>query len=105
GRPQSRSPATAQREARGRSALLPTVSYTRCWDTIRVAGCSHRATWRIQNRRGSNRRWMKVQWQVTQAQDPQGPHTTSSSARHRLRSLNVSPSIRSMKMPGLNNDG
>ncbi|MGO8055493.1 hypothetical protein AB9E30_35055, partial [Rhizobium leguminosarum] len=25
---------------------------------------SHRATWRIQNRRGSNRRWMKVQWQV-----------------------------------------
>ncbi|PDS33659.1 hypothetical protein CO660_31230 [Rhizobium sp. L9] len=34
GRPQSRSPATAQREARGRSALLPPVSYTRCWDTI-----------------------------------------------------------------------
>ncbi|NKM14620.1 hypothetical protein GFL85_27000, partial [Rhizobium laguerreae] len=27
--------------------------------------CSHRATWRIQNRRGSSRRWMKVQWQVT----------------------------------------
>ncbi|TBY12098.1 hypothetical protein E0J21_06535, partial [Rhizobium laguerreae] len=27
-------------------------------------GCSHRATWRIQNRRGSSRRWMKVQWQV-----------------------------------------
>ncbi|MDE8763546.1 hypothetical protein PZB21_31025, partial [Rhizobium sp. CBK13] len=36
GRPQSRSPATAQREARGHSALLPPVSYTRCWDTIRV---------------------------------------------------------------------
>ncbi|PDT06573.1 hypothetical protein CO655_32025, partial [Rhizobium sp. M1] len=59
----------------------------------------------VHRRRGSNRRWMKVQWQVTQAQDPQGPHTTSSSARHRLRSLNVSPSIRSMKTPGLNNDG
>ncbi|NKN09967.1 hypothetical protein GFL43_34920, partial [Rhizobium laguerreae] len=29
------------------------------------AGCSHRATWRIQNRRGSSRRWMKVQWQVS----------------------------------------
>ncbi|MBA4774279.1 MAG: hypothetical protein H2044_01310, partial [Rhizobiales bacterium] len=28
------------------------------------AGCSHRAKWRIENRRGSNRRWMKVQWQV-----------------------------------------
>ncbi|RVU05509.1 hypothetical protein EOS93_30485 [Rhizobium sp. RMa-01] len=26
---------------------------------------SHRATWRIQNRRGSNRRRMKIQWQVT----------------------------------------
>ncbi|MES4993824.1 hypothetical protein ABVB70_26390, partial [Agrobacterium radiobacter] len=26
---------------------------------------SHRATWRIQNRRGSNRHWMKVQWQVS----------------------------------------
>ncbi|MDI5930273.1 hypothetical protein QBK93_37510, partial [Rhizobium leguminosarum] len=25
---------------------------------------SHRAIWRIQSRRGSNRRWMKVQWQV-----------------------------------------
>ncbi|MDX0833802.1 hypothetical protein GOD82_28610, partial [Sinorhizobium medicae] len=26
---------------------------------------SHRAKWRNENRRGSNRRWMKVQWQVT----------------------------------------
>ncbi|QAS78571.1 hypothetical protein CO657_11025 [Rhizobium acidisoli] len=34
GRPQSRSPATAQREARGHSALLPPVSYTTCRDTI-----------------------------------------------------------------------
>ncbi|TBY05277.1 hypothetical protein E0J21_19735, partial [Rhizobium laguerreae] len=33
-------------------------------------GCSHRATWRIQNRRGSSRRWMKVQWQVS---PPLGP--------------------------------
>ncbi|NKJ97125.1 hypothetical protein GFM14_37490, partial [Rhizobium leguminosarum bv. viciae] len=31
-------------------------------------GCSHRATWRIQNRRGSSRRWMKVQWQVKDVQ-------------------------------------
>ncbi|WP_210214691.1 hypothetical protein, partial [Sinorhizobium meliloti] len=31
------------------------------------AGCSHRAKWRNENRRGSNRRWMKVQWQVTAA--------------------------------------
>ncbi|MES4993869.1 hypothetical protein ABVB70_26615, partial [Agrobacterium radiobacter] len=30
---------------------------------------SHRATWRIQNRRGSNRHWMKVQWQVTTDQN------------------------------------
>src|SRR5262249_51915847 len=29
-----------------------------------LAGCSHRAERRI-NRRGSNRRWMKVQWQVS----------------------------------------
>ncbi|PDT25691.1 hypothetical protein CO660_32185 [Rhizobium sp. L9] len=34
GRPQSRSPATAQREARGHSALLPTVTYATYWDTI-----------------------------------------------------------------------
>ncbi|NKF32088.1 hypothetical protein HER21_37295, partial [Pseudomonas sp. BGM005] len=34
GRPQSRSPATAQREARGHSALLPSATYTTCWDTI-----------------------------------------------------------------------
>ena len=31
------------------------------------AGCYHRATWRIQNRRDSSRRWMKVPWQVTGA--------------------------------------
>jgi hypothetical protein len=30
----------------------------------RASGCSHRAEGRI-NSRGSNRRWMKVQWQVT----------------------------------------
>jgi len=29
-----------------------------------LAGCSHRAERRI-NRQGSNRRWMKVWWQVT----------------------------------------
>ncbi|MGE7064127.1 hypothetical protein ACQKI5_21390, partial [Agrobacterium tumefaciens] len=34
------------------------------------AGCSHRATWRIQNRRGSNRHWMKVQWQVSPRTGP-----------------------------------
>jgi hypothetical protein len=34
GLPQSRSPATAQREARGHSALLPPATYTICWDTI-----------------------------------------------------------------------
>lgn len=33
-----------------------------------AAGCSHRAKWRIENRRGSNRRWMKVQWQVSSTQ-------------------------------------
>ncbi|MBB2842468.1 UNVERIFIED_ORG: hypothetical protein GGE64_006263 [Rhizobium etli] len=36
GRPQSRSPATAQREARGHSALLPPATYTTYWDTIRT---------------------------------------------------------------------
>ncbi|TIV14241.1 MAG: hypothetical protein E5V95_31125 [Mesorhizobium sp.] len=29
------------------------------------AGCSTRATRRNRNGRGSNRRWMKVQWQVS----------------------------------------
>ncbi|AYG70645.1 hypothetical protein CCGE531_32230 (plasmid) [Rhizobium sp. CCGE531] len=38
GRPQSRSPATAQREARGHSALLPPISYTTCRDTIELRG-------------------------------------------------------------------
>ncbi|KAA0694354.1 hypothetical protein DTW90_23775, partial [Neorhizobium sp. P12A] len=36
GRPQSRSPATAQREARRHSALLSPASYTISWGTIRA---------------------------------------------------------------------
>ncbi len=31
------------------------------------AGCTHRAIWRIQNRRSSNRRWIKAQWYVNGA--------------------------------------
>ncbi|KAA0685365.1 hypothetical protein DTW90_35390, partial [Neorhizobium sp. P12A] len=36
GRPQSRSPATAQREARRHSALLSPASYTISWGTINL---------------------------------------------------------------------
>ena len=35
------------------------------WKLRVSAGCSHRAIWRIKNRRGSNRSRMKVQWQVS----------------------------------------
>ncbi len=35
------------------------------WKLRVSAGCSHRAMWRIKNRRGSNPSRMKLQWQVT----------------------------------------
>nr|MDX8322053.1 hypothetical protein [Agrobacterium sp. rho-8.1] len=37
------------------------------WKLRVAAGCSHRAIWRIKNRRGSNRSRMKLQWQVKTA--------------------------------------